>query len=126
VEALTRPNGGLRVQNLPHTWETPIPSHFCTMSWPTMLRGPDLASSRLQLQVRLGYQKKAGIEAIQVFTEILLSTIHTENFMKIAQIIYQLCQNVYLRAVFLRIKKCGEWVVYPERVTYVNKTRQTQ
>ena len=49
----------------------------------------------------------------------MASTNNAENFMKIARIVYQLCDYTHFRADFLQTSICGEWVVYAERVTYM-------
>ena len=48
----------------------------------------------------------------------MASTSNAENFMKIARIVYQLCDYTDFRADFLQTRICGEWVVYAERGTY--------
>ena len=62
-------------------------------------------------------------EATQVLTdiysllEIMASTSNDENFMKIARIVYQLCDYTHFRADFLQTRICSECVGYAERGT---------
>ena len=51
--------------------------------------------------------------------EISVSTINAGNFMEIARIVDQLCYYTHFRALFLKTIKCGEWVVYAERVNLI-------
>ena len=41
--------------------------------------------------------------------EIMVSTSNAENLVKIARIVYQLCDYTDFRALFLKTRKCGKW-----------------
>ena len=64
-------------------------------------------------------------EATQVLTdiysllEVMVSTSNAENFMKIARIVYQLCDYTDFRADFLQTRICGKWLVFENQVTYI-------
>ena len=49
----------------------------------------------------------------------MASTSNAENFMKIAGIVYQLCDYTHFRADFLQTRICGKWLVFANQVTYV-------
>ena len=48
----------------------------------------------------------------------MASTSNAENFMKIARIVYQLCDYTDFRADFLQTRICGKWLVFANQVTY--------
>ena len=50
----------------------------------------------------------------------MASTSNAENFMKIARIVYQLCDYPDFRADFLQTRICGKWLVFANQVTYIN------
>ena len=45
-------------------------------------------------------------------------TSNAENFMKIARIVYQLCDYTHFRADFLQTRICGKWLIFANQVTY--------
>ena len=45
--------------------------------------------------------------------------------MKIARLVNQLCYYTDFRALFLKTIKCGEWVVYVEKVTIMNREKNS-
>ena len=47
----------------------------------------------------------------------MASTTNAENFMKIARIVYQLCDYTDFRAEFLQTRICGKWLVFTNQVT---------
>ena len=49
----------------------------------------------------------------------MASTSNAENFMKIARIVYQLCDYTDFRADFLQTRICGKWLVFANQVTYI-------
>ena len=51
--------------------------------------------------------------------EIMASTSNAENFMKIARIVYQLCDYTDFRADFLQTRICGKWLIFANQVTNV-------
>ncbi len=53
-----------------------------------------------------------------VTVQILNSSSYSENFLEIELKIIKLGPFKDFIAVFLKTRKCGEWVVSPERVTY--------
>ena len=50
----------------------------------------------------------------------MASTSNAENFMKVARIVYQLCDYTDFRADFLQTRICGKWLVFANQVTYVH------
>ena len=50
----------------------------------------------------------------------MASTSNAENFLKIARIVYQLCDYTDFRADFLQTGICGKWLVFANQVTYTN------
>ena len=51
--------------------------------------------------------------------EIMASTSNAENFMKIARIVYQLCDYTDFRADFLQTRICGKWLIFANQVTFM-------
>ena len=52
----------------------------------------------------------------------MASTNNAENFMKIARIVYQLCDYTDFRADCLQTIICGKWLVFANQVTYYSLT----
>ena len=55
----------------------------------------------------------------------MASTSNAENFMKIARIVYQLCDYTDFRADFLQTRICGKWLGFANQVTYSNPVSYT-
>ena len=51
--------------------------------------------------------------------EIMASTSNAEKLVKIARIVYQLCDYTDFRADFLKTRICGKWSVFANQVTFI-------
>ena len=51
-------------------------------------------------------------------------TSNAANFMKVARIVYQLCDYTDFRADFLQTRIWGKWLVFANQVTYITQIPQ--